>query len=318
MTLHVCHYVNFSLASALCWALLTFGLAHVSAEVQASLGAIEADLQHAVDDAQGAVRDAELMADAEQQSNRDASQLSERLTSQSDWSSADFQLDLAGIDRLASQPRMLNAKQTSNRDRSQSEQGKRSPQNIDIDEEVAPFSSSIEPFGREDTAHKLTRDSVQESNGMIDQIERAQGVESTRSVFRALTRLRGGVIGSFDGIAKTHMHNIENHHRKWHNSDRRKFLHENAIRHIVEEEGDIKSWAYPTRQHTGKKKRIGLFAAVYPQHVNVISRRHSRSRAMRHISNRAIELRKQQIRSERHKLRMLERSLHRLEQEAQW
>merc|ERR1719335_583873 len=49
----------------------------------------------------------------------------------------------------------------------------------------------LEPFGREDTAAELTEDSISESNKMVDQIEKAEVAEEKRSVFRALTRLRG-------------------------------------------------------------------------------------------------------------------------------
>lgn len=44
---------------------------------------------------------------------------------------------------------------------------------------------------------------------MIDQIEKAEIAEEERSVFRALTRLRGAALASFDGIARAHQHNIQ-------------------------------------------------------------------------------------------------------------
>merc|ERR1719353_1666234 len=57
----------------------------------------------------------------------------------------------------------------------------------------------LEPFGREDTAAELTQDSIAESDKMVDQIEKAEVAEEKRSVFRALTRLRGAAITSYDG-----------------------------------------------------------------------------------------------------------------------
>ena len=38
---------------------------------------------------------------------------------------------------------------------------------------------------------------------MVDQLERAEVAEEKRSVFRALTRLRGAAITSFDGVARS-------------------------------------------------------------------------------------------------------------------
>ena len=38
---------------------------------------------------------------------------------------------------------------------------------------------------------------------MVDQLERAEVAEEKRAVFRALTRLRGAAITSFDGIARS-------------------------------------------------------------------------------------------------------------------
>ena len=71
---------------------------------------------------------------------------------------------------------------------------------IDIDTEM-PYGE-LEPFGREDTAQELTEQSVKESDEMVDQLERAEVAEEKRAVFRALTRLRGAAITSFDGIAR--------------------------------------------------------------------------------------------------------------------
>merc|ERR1719465_20712 len=79
-----------------------------------------------------------------------------------------------------------------------------------------PFGQ-LESFGREDTAAELTAASIDESNRMIDQIERAVVAETKRSMFRALTRLRGTTISSFDGMANSQSANIDEYTRnkKW-------------------------------------------------------------------------------------------------------
>jgi hypothetical protein len=78
---------------------------------------------------------------------------------------------------------------------------------IDVDTEM-PYGE-LEPFGREDTAQELTEQSVKESDEMVDQLERAEVAEEKRAVFRALTRLRGAAITSFDGIARSQTGNID-------------------------------------------------------------------------------------------------------------
>merc|ERR1719482_2278929 len=79
-----------------------------------------------------------------------------------------------------------------------------------------PFGQ-LEAFGREDTAQELTEASIDESNKMIDQIERAVVSETKRSMFRALTRLRGATISSFDGMANAQSANIDAYskEKKW-------------------------------------------------------------------------------------------------------
>merc|ERR1719160_1746949 len=81
------------------------------------------------------------------------------------------------------------------------------PKAVDIDTEM-PYGE-LEPFGREDTAQELTDQSIQESDEMVDQLERAEVAEEKRAVFRALTRLRGAAITSFDGIARSQTGNID-------------------------------------------------------------------------------------------------------------
>merc|ERR1719191_406364 len=79
---------------------------------------------------------------------------------------------------------------------------------IDIDTAM-PYGD-LEPFGREDTAQELTENSVKESDAMVDQLERAEVAEEKRAVFRALTRLRGAAITSFDGVARSQTGNMTN------------------------------------------------------------------------------------------------------------
>ena len=62
------------------------------------------------------------------------------------------------------------------------------------------------------TPHKIN-----ESDRMVDQMERAEVAEEKRSVFRALTRLRGAAITSFDGVARSQTGNIDEYNKvhKW-------------------------------------------------------------------------------------------------------
>jgi DNA repair exonuclease SbcCD ATPase subunit len=97
----------------------------------------------------------------------------------------------------------------------------------------------LEPFGREDTAAELTEDSIAESNKMVDQIEKAEVAEEKRSVFRALTRLRGAAITSYDGVARSQTGNIAeyNHLHKWREA--------HPVHHLAQEENDVEKWAFP-------------------------------------------------------------------------
>jgi hypothetical protein len=108
---------------------------------------------------------------------------------------------------------------------------------IDIDTAM-PYGD-LEPFGREDTAQELTEDSIHESNGMVDQLERAEVAEEKRAVFRALTRLRGAAITSFDGVARSQTGNIDEYNKihKWRNA--------HPLHHLADEESDISKWAFP-------------------------------------------------------------------------
>jgi len=108
---------------------------------------------------------------------------------------------------------------------------------IDIDTAM-PYGE-LEPFGREDTAQELTEDSVRESDEMVDQLERAEVAEEKRAVFRAVTRLRGAAITSFDGIARSQTGNIDEYNKlhKWRRT--------HPLHHLADEESDISKWAFP-------------------------------------------------------------------------
>merc|ERR1712226_1497894 len=108
---------------------------------------------------------------------------------------------------------------------------------IDIDTQM-PYGE-LEPFGREDTGQELTEGSIKESDGMVDQLERAEVAEEKRAVFRALTRLRGAAITSFDGVARSQTGNIDEYNKvhKWRNT--------HPLAHLANEESDVSKWAFP-------------------------------------------------------------------------
>jgi len=108
---------------------------------------------------------------------------------------------------------------------------------IDIDTQM-PFGD-LEPFGREDTAQELTEKSIHESDAMVDQLERAEVAEEKRSVFRALTRLRGAAITSYDGVARSQTGNIDEYNKanQWRKG--------HPLHHLADEESDVTKWAFP-------------------------------------------------------------------------
>jgi len=108
---------------------------------------------------------------------------------------------------------------------------------IDIDTQM-PYGD-LEPFGREDTAQELTESSIKESDGMVDQLERAEVAEEKRSVFRALTRLRGAAITSYDGVARSQSNNVDEY------SKTHKFRKAHPLHHLADEESDVTKWAFP-------------------------------------------------------------------------
>jgi len=111
--------------------------------------------------------------------------------------------------------------------------------------EAQPFSmphEDFQAFGNENMAKTLTKSSIEESNKMIDQIEKAEVSETKRSVFRALTRLRGAATSAYDGVARSQVGNIEQY-----GADHQ-FRKEHAVKHLADKEGDVRKWAFPPPQ----------------------------------------------------------------------
>lgn len=117
---------------------------------------------------------------------------------------------------------------------------------IDIDTAM-PYGD-LEPFGREDTAQELTEGAIHESDEMVDQLERAEVAEEKRAVFRALTRLRGAAITSFDGVARAQTGNIDEYSKthKWRGG--------HPLHHLADEEADVTKWAFPENADFLQKK----------------------------------------------------------------
>mmetsp|Transcript_21604 Transcript_21604/g.60305 ORF Transcript_21604/g.60305 Transcript_21604/m.60305 type:complete len:205 (-) Transcript_21604:77-691(-) len=97
----------------------------------------------------------------------------------------------------------------------------------------------LQSFGREDTAAELTDTSIADSNAMVDQIERAVVAETKRSMYRALTHLRGATVSSFDGMANAQAANIDRHARS------HEWTSENKLEHLADREADTGKWAFP-------------------------------------------------------------------------
>ena len=79
--------------------------------------------------------------------------------------------------------------------------------------------ASPKPHAWRILAQELTEASIHESDAMVDQLERAEVAEEKRAVFRALTRLRGAAITSFDGVARSQTGNIDEYNKVipvWH------------------------------------------------------------------------------------------------------
>lgn len=107
-----------------------------------------------------------------------------------------------------------------------------------------PFGE-LTPFGREDTAQELTEASIRESNKMVDQLEKAEVAEEKRAVFRALTRLRGAAIASYDGVAGAQTANIDGYNKaqNWRSS--------HPMNSLATEESDVSKWAFPSPVDAG-------------------------------------------------------------------
>lgn len=121
-----------------------------------------------------------------------------------------------------------------------------SARNLDVNSQIVPYPNSVEPFGQEQPAKELTKASVKQSDSMVDKIENAQGTESKRAVYRALTKLRGATIASYDGMAKGHLSNVDHYNKK----SKWRDLH--PMKHLAEEESDTHIWAFP-KKSTKKK-----------------------------------------------------------------
>jgi len=127
-----------------------------------------------------------------------------------------------------------------------------SEKNLDVNSQIVPYPSAVEPFGQEAPAKELSKNSIKQSDGMVDKIENAQGTESKRAVYRALTKLRGATVASYDGIAKGHLSNVDNYNAK------HKWRDLHPMRHLAEEESDTHIWAFPKaskRKSKPAKKR---------------------------------------------------------------
>ncbi|CAE7743177.1 unnamed protein product [Symbiodinium sp. CCMP2592] len=101
-----------------------------------------------------------------------------------------------------------------------------------------PFGD-LEPFGRQNAGQELTESAISETNEMVDQLERAEVAEEKRSAFRALTRLRGVALASFDGIARAQTGNIKDY------TQAHQWRKEHPLHHLAEEESDVGKWAFP-------------------------------------------------------------------------
>jgi len=125
-----------------------------------------------------------------------------------------------------------------------------SSKDLDVDTQM-PYGD-LEPFGREDTAQELTEDSIKESDEMVDQLERAEVAEEKRAVFRALTRLRGAAITSFDGVARSQTGNIDEYNKinQWRTK--------HPLHHLADEESDVAKWAFPQNADFLQKTAHGL------------------------------------------------------------
>merc|ERR1719183_264490 len=92
---------------------------------------------------------------------------------------------------------------------------------------------------------------------MIDQMERAVQMETKRSMYRALTHLRGVTIGAYDGMANAQSTNIDEYARS------QAWTKNNNVQHLPEREAPVSGWAFPNGA-TGNGKAP---APAAPAHV---------------------------------------------------
>mmetsp|Transcript_20086 Transcript_20086/g.53858 ORF Transcript_20086/g.53858 Transcript_20086/m.53858 type:complete len:239 (+) Transcript_20086:94-810(+) len=99
--------------------------------------------------------------------------------------------------------------------------------------------NKIAPFGKEDTAKELQDHAAKTQDTLVDAVENAEVAEIKRAVFRALTRLRGAAITSFDGIARSQTGNIDEYNK------RHRWRDTHPLHHLADEESDVAKWAFP-------------------------------------------------------------------------
>eukprot|EP00931_Biecheleriopsis_adriatica_P073437 TRINITY_DN4771_c0_g1_i1.p1 TRINITY_DN4771_c0_g1~~TRINITY_DN4771_c0_g1_i1.p1 ORF type:complete len:182 (+),score=56.51 TRINITY_DN4771_c0_g1_i1:93-638(+) len=141
--------------------------------------------------------------------------------------------------RAVAEPKEVKEKKVEVKEKKVEVKEKKVEADVSVKRQELPFAE-LEPFGRETRGEDLTEKAVSESNAMVDQLERAEVAEEKRSVFRALTRLRGVALTSFDGIARSHTGNIEEYART------NKWRDEHPLKHLAQEEADVEKWAFPS------------------------------------------------------------------------
>jgi hypothetical protein len=93
----------------------------------------------------------------------------------------------------------------------------------------------IEPFGKEDTAHELTKHAAKTQDTLVDAVENAEVAEIKRTVFRSLTRLRAATIKEFDTIARLETQAIDAY------NDAHHYRAENPLSHLHEDEAPVET-----------------------------------------------------------------------------
>eukprot|EP00933_Yihiella_yeosuensis_P006017 TRINITY_DN110652_c0_g1_i1.p1 TRINITY_DN110652_c0_g1~~TRINITY_DN110652_c0_g1_i1.p1 ORF type:complete len:242 (-),score=67.24 TRINITY_DN110652_c0_g1_i1:122-847(-) len=114
----------------------------------------------------------------------------------------------------------------------------------------------LAPFGREDTAKELTETSKGETDAMVDQLEKAEVAEEKRSVFRALTRLRGLAVTAYDGIARAQTNNIKQFAKN------NKYRDTHPLNTLAAQEGDTSKWAFAKNADLLQTRKAALNRTV--------------------------------------------------------